>query len=70
MTYFDFVSTFYSRVHPHQRRGQALFNYLYSVRPDLAQVICGSDLDPFYSDERIPACLSWLAQDWDSHENQ
>lgn len=70
MTYTGFVSTFYSRVYPHQRKGQALFNYLFLVRPDLANAIQGSDLDPFYSDERIPACLSWLAQDWGPHENQ
>ena len=31
-----------------QRYGQVLFNTLAQVRPDLAEEIRGSDIDPFY----------------------
>ena len=36
--------------HPQLRYGQALFNALHEVDPDLANDIRGGDLDPFYWD--------------------
>lgn len=42
------------------RAGQAAFNMLYVLRPDLADQIRGTDLDPFYQDERLPAFYAWL----------
>ncbi len=47
---------------PHLRRGQCYYNALYTLRPDLANEICGTKLDPFYVDERIPAFLEWLME--------
>lgn len=32
-----------------ERRGQAMFNHLSEIRPDLAEKIQGTDKDPFYS---------------------
>ena len=37
------------------RHGQALFNALHSIEPDLANAIRGSQSDPFYRDARIEA---------------
>ena len=50
------------RFHPEIRLGQALFNALYDLKPDLANEIRGnSDIDPFYKDGNIPAFYEWLA---------
>lgn len=38
--------------YPDWRRGQALFNALYSMDPGLANQISGTDADPFYDDSR------------------
>jgi hypothetical protein len=47
-----------------QRPGQAHFNALYELRPDLADEIRGTDLDPFYNDTRIPEFLCWVVAHW------
>lgn len=39
---------------PHIRRGQAAFNALYRLVPDVADEIRTTPSDPFYSDERLP----------------
>mgnify|MGYP003645749907 CR=1 FL=1 len=31
-----------------ERIGQALFNHLYQVKPELAEKVRGTDMDPFY----------------------
>ena len=49
---------------PHQRRGQAIYNRLYEVRPDLAKHIAGTSADPFMLDERIEGFLDWLERHW------
>ncbi len=43
-----------------QRQGQIAFNILNHWNPDWANEIRGSDLDPFYKDNRVPAFLIWL----------
>lgn len=52
---------------PHRRgwrRGQYLFNTLNEVRPDIAEAIRGTDVDPFYTDHRIPAAMARIAELW------
>jgi hypothetical protein len=46
------------------RRGQGLYLLLHMVRPELAKAIIGTDLDPFYQDERIDQSLDFLMQNW------
>lgn len=50
------------------RHGQALFNVLAQVRPDLADQVRGSfRLDPFYVEgggARIHHFLLWVKQNW------
>lgn len=42
------------------RYGQALFNDLYRVAPEIADRIRGGEDDPFYEDRRVPAFLRAL----------
>lgn len=46
------------------RLGQTYFNVLYECRPDLANAIRGTSIDPFYVDELMPAFLSFVADRW------
>ena len=48
----------------HWRKGQTLFNALYRVRPELADRYRGSDIDPFYRDDRIGEFLRAVERDW------
>lgn len=50
---------------PRWRDGQTYFNVLYAGRPDLADAVRGTDLDPFHRDDRVPAFLRWVARNWD-----
>lgn len=47
------------------RAGQWYFNLLDVARPDLADRVRGTALDPFHRDDRLPAFLAWLADNWD-----
>lgn len=50
------------------RLGQALFNHLDDVRPDLADAIRGTDNDPFYAesftDPRYDAAIQFIERMW------
>ena len=46
--YFDAISR--ARTH-RERYGQAMFNHLETIRPDLANAVRGTDSDPFYVKE-------------------
>jgi hypothetical protein len=54
---------------PHWRYGQALFNILLDVRPDLAEQVRGTDKDPFYAlgntnDPRLIAFGEFVNAHW------
>ena len=52
--------------YPDWRFGQALYNVLGLVRPDLAHELTGSPLDPFYKNPtEVMPFFSWLAARWD-----
>lgn len=64
MTYEEYLKFLAEGYRPTPWRiGQYYFNTLLHVRPDLAEEIRTSVLDPFYDDTRIPAFLAAL-QDW------
>lgn len=46
--------------HPYIRYGQAVFNALFELDPETADVIRGGSLDPFYHDSRVPQLIDWL----------
>lgn len=66
MTFAAFLFAYSTsiRKHPHLRCGQYMCNLLYEVRPDLADRIRGTAIDPFYLDERIPDFLSYVGDNW------
>lgn len=51
-----------------ERYGQAMFNHLYEVRPDLSEQIRATDADPFYvselSDPRWDRFISFIEKNW------
>jgi hypothetical protein len=46
------------------RTGQTYFNVLYRYRPVLADGIRGGELDPFYTNARLPRFLRYVQQNW------
>lgn len=52
------------------RYGQVLYNHLAEVRKDLADGIVGTELDPFYFDDRVNLCCQWLQENWNVEEPQ
>lgn len=47
-----------------QRRGQMFFNVLADARPDLAEQVRGTTLDPFHDNSRIPDFLRHVEDNW------
>lgn len=45
--------------HPEYRVGQALFNTVSELDPDLAERL-RQDCDPFYDDAQVGAAIKWL----------
>lgn len=44
------------------RAGQGMFNALELLRPDLANEIRATPLDPFHNNDRIGAFYAWLKE--------
>lgn len=61
---FLFAYTTSKRKHSAQRAGQYWFNLLHEVRPELANRIRGTEIDPFYIDERVPMFISYIGDNW------
>ena len=38
---------------PHLRKGQIAFNLMMSIKPEKAEIVRGSNIDPFYNDSSI-----------------
>lgn len=57
---------------PGLRIGQHAFNLLYNIRPNLANSIRGTDVDPFYGGTRAPAGLAsfiaYCEEHWEDYE--
>lgn len=66
MLYEEYLSRALSRraLNPTERLGQAYFNVLDDVRPDLADQIRATQLDPFYNDGLFRAFLEWVQANW------
>jgi hypothetical protein len=62
-----YVAQLISNINAGQRNGQAAFNALQSINPDAANVIHGTELDPFYSDAKLADFSEYvMALDWDT----
>ena len=46
------------------RTGQAAYNLLDTVRPDLSFMVAGSDIDPFHDDSRLPLFYDFVMRHW------
>lgn len=55
----------YRTLYPEWREGQTYFNVLHRQRPELAEKLRTTSLDPFYRDERVEAVQEWLQDNWD-----
>ena len=59
---------FLERVHlyrkdfPQLRLGQAMYNILNSYHPNLAVSVRGTELDPFYRDDRVEDFLEYIKE--------
>lgn len=52
------------------RRGQAYFNVLHDVRPDLAEKVRNTPMDPFHDDARLPQFFAWVCLHWGYEEEE
>jgi hypothetical protein len=53
---------------PERRYGQTAFNVLYVLRPDLAEEVRGTSLDPFHmGDVGTLDFMTWVNKHWDCH---
>lgn len=46
------------------RAGQYASNMLWKVRPDIAELVRGSDYNPFYLDSRLPLFYDFVMRHW------
>ncbi len=46
----------------HQRKGQAMFNRLHDLRPDLANQVRGTLDDPFYNERHMGSFMLWVQE--------
>lgn len=53
------------REHPEYRYGQALFNTLHVLRPDISERLRGSAVDPFYNSDLAGEFLLAVAGMWE-----
>ena len=66
---FYVLAGLYASEHPDMRWGQAIFNYLYQVRPELADAIIGTDANPYYitntmETEKWEQFLAFIEANW------
>jgi hypothetical protein len=68
MTFAELVDHMarYRAAHPEQRMGQAYFNALHEVDPDIANSARGSAIDPFYNDAVMPEFMTFVAVRYDA----
>jgi hypothetical protein len=58
------VSEVHRAAAPNLRYGQTFFNLLHAERPDLADELRGSEIDPFHFDRTTPGLLDWVERNW------
>lgn len=61
---FEMACSMYARAHLNQRAGQVYYNVLHDIRPDLADAIVGTLIDPFYKDEVDEQIRKFIRENW------
>lgn len=66
MTFGDYCTLVAKTSHEQRtwRIGQTAFNVLADVRPDLAERVRGTNLDPFHVTQRVPKFYEWTEAHW------
>lgn len=54
----------YRRTQAAQREGQALYNALRNVRPELEHLIWNGPLDTFNNGTKVPELWTWILENW------
>jgi hypothetical protein len=65
--YVDFVinATHYYGSHRNEQRfGQAVFNVLHSMRPDIADELRGTEIDPYYQESVPEGVWAFIKARW------
>lgn len=57
-----------AREHRDLRPGQAYYNALWASQPELAEIVRGSEVDPYYHNGRLPDFLELVERYWDGVE--
>jgi len=58
------------KLHPEWRLGQTMFNTLYKSHPNIADLIRGTTLDPFYKkDDQLEDFLQYVKKTLDKRQN-
>ena len=47
--------------YPYFRKGQAFFNALYHLHPEIADNIRSTEFDPFYDDNKTKPCINKIS---------
>lgn len=71
MPYSNFVQRFPRYLFEHmdtQRTGQASFNLIAEIRPELANRIRGTEFDAFYDDTKTQAMWQYAEEHWDDDD--
>lgn len=63
--YVAMVADAFNSPHNDYRQGQAAFNTLYAVHPQLAEAVHFTDIDPFYNDSVLPDFYEWVNDHWE-----
>jgi hypothetical protein len=68
MTYDDYLAAVgVAKVdHREWRPGQTAFNVLHQVRPDLAGLVQGSVIDPFFINDNLLDFYRWVKTNWET----
>lgn len=70
MNYYSFkLAVYQERAEKEHRLGQAYFNVLKHFRPDLAEQLRGSRIDPFHKDHIPVETEEFVATNWGDDEN-
>lgn len=67
MTFTEFImnsATYFEKNKKEQRYGQALYNYLAKVRPDIAGEIMGTSVDPFHRTSVSDEVWTFIRSRW------
>lgn len=56
--------------YPEWRVGQALFQAVYLLRPDLATRLQVTELDPYHFDANVGPAIGWLLTHWNDDETE